>query len=88
MEKELIVGAATGADSELIPMAFNSLLGTKFKVIPGYQDGPRILLAMQRQEVLGPLRLVMVVGGLQHPEWIQRQDHQRAGAVCRHGMRT
>ena len=51
MEKELIVGASTGADFELAPHAFNNFLGTKFKIIPGYQDGPRILLAMQRSEV-------------------------------------
>ena len=51
MQKELIVGASTGADSELAPNAFNNLIGTRFKIIPGYQDGPRILLAMQRAEV-------------------------------------
>ena len=82
MEKELIVGAAAGADSELAPNAFNSLLGTKFKIISGYQDGPRILLAMQRQEVLRPLRLVVVVGGLAASRMGQGQDHQRAGAVA------
>jgi tripartite-type tricarboxylate transporter receptor subunit TctC len=71
MEKELIVGAATGADSELIPMAFNNLIGTKFKVIAGYQDGPRILLAMQRQEVLGRCGWSWSSVVVQHPEWIR-----------------
>jgi tripartite-type tricarboxylate transporter receptor subunit TctC len=71
MEKELIVGAAAGADSELIPMAFNSLIGTKFKVIPGYQDGPRILLAMQRLEVNGRCGWSWSSVVVQHPEWIR-----------------
>jgi tripartite-type tricarboxylate transporter receptor subunit TctC len=73
LERELIVGAATGADSELIPMAFNSLLGTKFRVIAGYQDGPRILLAMQRSEVNGRCGWSWSSVVVQHPEWIREK---------------
>ncbi len=73
MQKELIVGASAGADSELAPNAFNSLLGTKFKVIPGYQDGPRILLAMQRAEVLGRCGWSWSSVVSQHPEWIKEK---------------
>jgi tripartite-type tricarboxylate transporter receptor subunit TctC len=71
MEKELIVGAAAGADSELAPHAFNNLLGTKFKIISGYQDGPRILLAMERQEVNGRCGWSWSSVVVQHPEWIR-----------------
>jgi tripartite-type tricarboxylate transporter receptor subunit TctC len=71
MQKELIVGASTGADSELAPNAFNSLLGTKFKIIPGYQDGPRILLAMQRAEVVGRCGWSWSSVVSQHPEWVR-----------------
>ena len=71
MQKELIVGASTGADSELAPNAFNNLLGTKFKIIPGYQDGPRILLAMQRAEVLGRCGWSWSSVVSQHPEWVR-----------------
>jgi tripartite-type tricarboxylate transporter receptor subunit TctC len=71
MQKELIVGASAGADSELAPNAFNSLLGTKFKVIPGYQDGPRILLAMQRAEVVGRCGWSWSSVVSQHPEWVR-----------------
>jgi tripartite-type tricarboxylate transporter receptor subunit TctC len=73
MQKELIVGASAGADSELAPHAFNSLLGTKFKIIPGYQDGPRILLAMQRAEVLGRCGWSWSSVVSQHPEWIKEK---------------
>jgi tripartite-type tricarboxylate transporter receptor subunit TctC len=71
MQKELIVGASTGADSELAPRAFNNFLGTKFKVIPGYQDGTRILLAMQRQEVYGRCGWSWSSVVVQHPEWVK-----------------
>jgi tripartite-type tricarboxylate transporter receptor subunit TctC len=73
MEKELIVGAAAGADSELAPHAFNSFLGTRFKIIPGYQDGPRILLAMQRGEVHGRCGWSWSSVVVQHPEWIKER---------------
>lgn len=73
MEKELIVGGATGADSELAPHAFNNLLGTKFKVIAGYQDGPRILLAMEGQEVNGRCGWSWSSVVVQHPEWIKNK---------------
>ena len=73
MEQELIVGAAAGADSELAPHAFNNLLGTKFKVISGYQDGPRILLAMQRTEVHGRCGWSWSSVVSQHPEWIKEK---------------
>jgi tripartite-type tricarboxylate transporter receptor subunit TctC len=73
MAKELIVGAAAGADSERIPLAFNSFLGTRFKVIAGYQDGPRILLAMQRQEVLGRCGWSWSSVKVQHPEWVREK---------------
>jgi len=71
MQKELIVGASAGADSELAPNAFNNLLGTKFKIIPGYQDGPRILLAMQRAEVLGRCGWSWSSVVSQHPDWVK-----------------
>jgi tripartite-type tricarboxylate transporter receptor subunit TctC len=71
MEKELIVGAAAGADTELIPTALNSLLGTKFKIIAGYQDGPSILVALQRGEVHGRCGWSWSSIVSQHPEWIR-----------------
>jgi len=73
MERELIVGAAAGADSELAPHAFNNLLGTKFKIISGYQDGPRILLAMERTEVNGRCGWSWSSVVVQHPEWIKNK---------------
>ena len=82
MEKELIVGASAGADSEVAPHAFNNLLGTKFKVISGYQDGPRILLAMQRGEVNGRCGWSCSSVVVAASRMDQGQDHQHAGAVA------
>jgi hypothetical protein len=52
-EKELIVGGITGVDPEVTPRLYNSLLGTKFKVVTGYNSTAQIALAVERGEVHG-----------------------------------
>src|SRR5262245_45328779 len=52
-EKELIVGGIVGVDPETTPKLYNSLLGTRFKVVTGYNSTAQIALAMERVEVQG-----------------------------------
>ena len=52
-DKELIVGGITGVDPETTPRLYNSLLGTKFKVVTGYNSTAQIALAIERGEVQG-----------------------------------
>src|SRR3954466_1302565 len=52
-EKELIVGGIVGVDPETTPKLYNSLIGTKFKVVNGYNSTAEIALAMERGEVQG-----------------------------------
>jgi tripartite-type tricarboxylate transporter receptor subunit TctC len=51
---EMIVGG-TGPtiDTETSPRLMNSLIGTKFRVVSGYQGTTEVLLAMERGEVMG-----------------------------------
>ncbi len=51
--QELIVGAITGVDPETTPRLYNSLIGTKFKVVTGYSSTAQIALAIERGEVQG-----------------------------------
>jgi hypothetical protein len=51
--QELIVGAITGVDPETTPRLYNSLIGTKFKVVTGYNSTAQIALAVERGEVQG-----------------------------------
>jgi tripartite-type tricarboxylate transporter receptor subunit TctC len=71
MQKELIVGA-TAAGTTLVdfPLVTNKFLGTRFKVVRGYDSTPQINVAMERGEVEG-------IGGIgwqsvktQIPQWI------------------
>ena len=52
-DKELIVGGHAGVDPELTPRLYNAVLGTKFKIITGYNGTADIALAMERGEVFG-----------------------------------
>jgi hypothetical protein len=51
--RELIVGGITGVDPETTPKLYNSLIGTKFKVVSGYNSTSRIALAIESGELEG-----------------------------------
>jgi tripartite-type tricarboxylate transporter receptor subunit TctC len=51
-QKEVVAGASgKGAITYSFPAMLNEFLGTKFKIVPGYQGGNAINLAMERGEV-------------------------------------
>jgi hypothetical protein len=52
-EKELIVGGIVGVDPETTPRLYNSLIGTKFKIVTGYNSTAQVALAIERGEVQG-----------------------------------
>jgi tripartite-type tricarboxylate transporter receptor subunit TctC len=52
--REVVVGASGAAGGSVIgPAIYNAVLGTKFKIVYGYQGGAHIDLAMKRGEVEG-----------------------------------
>lgn len=54
MAHEVVVGASGAAGGSVIgPTIYNAVLGTKFKMVYGYQGGSHIDLAMKRGEVEG-----------------------------------
>jgi len=71
-QRELLVpGTGVGADSEILPLAFNRLAGTRFKIIEGYRDTPIAALAMERGELDGlaywSWSSIMAI----HPDWVR-----------------
>lgn len=55
--RELIAGGTGPTSSSVVmPRAMNQLLGTRFKVVPGYKGSADISLAMERGEVHGQVR--------------------------------
>ena len=54
--EEVVYGATSlGTDTGLFPIVMNKLLGTKFKVVPGYKSSTEVDLAMQRGEAQGKI---------------------------------
>ena len=59
-DKELIVGGITGVDPETTPRLYNSLIGTKFKVVTGYNSTAADRAGDRARRGPGHRRLVVV----------------------------
>jgi tripartite-type tricarboxylate transporter receptor subunit TctC len=70
-ERELIVGGHTGVDPELTPRLYNAVLGTKFKIVTGYNGTADIGLAIERGEVEGIGDWSWSSLKKQKPDWIR-----------------
>src|SRR5262249_44575045 len=66
----LVPGTGAGADSEIIPHAFNNLAGTKFKIVAGYRDTSEGALAMERGELDGLAYWSWSAIMAAHPDWV------------------
>lgn len=67
----LVPGTGAGADSEIMPLAFNRLAGTKFKIVEGYRDTAVAALAMERGELDGLAYWSWSAITAAHPDWVR-----------------
>ena len=67
----LVPGTGAGADSEILPVAFNRLAGTRFKIIEGYRDTSVAALAMERGELDGLAYWSWSSIMTTHPDWVR-----------------
>ncbi len=70
-DKELIVGGVVNVDPETTARLYNDLLGTKFKLVNGYNGTTDVGLAMERGEVQGIADWSWSSLNTQHPEWLR-----------------
>ena len=69
--KELIVGAtAPGTTMVDFPLITNAILGTKFKIVRGYEGTPQINNAIERGELEGEGGIGWAAVKAQVPQWI------------------
>jgi tripartite-type tricarboxylate transporter receptor subunit TctC len=70
--REVIVAAA-GATSNtaIVPRALNAVIGTRFKVIAGYDTGAGLTLAVERREAEGICGLSWSTMKASRPQWIR-----------------
>lgn len=71
MKREIAVGSTgPGSRTQTYPQALNDLVGTKFKIVPGYPGGNEITLALQKGELDGYCG--WAVGSIRQraPQWL------------------
>jgi len=71
--KELIVGGIVGVDPETTPRLYNSLIGTRFKVVNGYNSTAEIALAVERGEVQGMGDFSWSSLKVVRPQWLREK---------------
>jgi tripartite-type tricarboxylate transporter receptor subunit TctC len=70
-QKELIVGAtAPGTTMVDFPLITNAILGTKFRIVRGYEGTPQINNAIERGEIEGEGGIGWAAVKAQVPQWI------------------
>src|SRR5882757_8520766 len=69
-EKELVLGTS-GTSNLDFPLALNAVLGTRMKLVRGYNGTSSIMLAMERGEIAGMCRMVYAALQVAHPDWLR-----------------
>jgi len=69
----LTPGTGAGADSEIMPLAFNSLAGARFKLIKGYKGTSEAALAVERGELDGIAYWSLGSLATLHQHWIDNK---------------
>jgi tripartite-type tricarboxylate transporter receptor subunit TctC len=69
-EKELVLGTS-GTSNLDFPLALNAVLGTKMKLVRGYNGTSSIMLAMERGEIGGMCGMVYAALQAAHPDWLR-----------------
>jgi tripartite-type tricarboxylate transporter receptor subunit TctC len=70
--KEFVIGAS-GTSNLDFPLAINAVLGTRMKIVRGYNGTSSIMLAMERGEVQGMCGMVYAAMQTSHPDWLRER---------------
>jgi tripartite-type tricarboxylate transporter receptor subunit TctC len=72
LKHELVVGGTgTGGNAHIYPKVLNAVLGTKFKLIPGYPGSTEALLAIERGETEAFCSMGFVTLEYTKPTWLR-----------------
>ena len=71
MKREIVIGAtAPTGTSVMTPVALNNIVGTRFKIVQGYQDTTNEYLALERGEIEGMSNAIWSQLKRSHPQWL------------------
>jgi len=71
-DKEMIL-AASGTSNLDFPLALNAVLGTKIRIVRGYNGTSSMMLALERGEVQGMCGMVYAAVQTAHPDWLAQK---------------
>jgi tripartite-type tricarboxylate transporter receptor subunit TctC len=84
-QKELIVGAtAPGTTMVDFPLITNAILGTKFRIVRGYEGTPQINNAIERGEIEGEGGIGWAAIKAQVPQWI---TENKIKVIAQYGLK-
>jgi len=84
-QKELIVGATTpGTTMVDFPLIANAILGTRFKIVRGYEGTPQINHAIERGEIDGQGGVGWAAVKAQVPQWI---SEKKIRVIAQYGLK-
>jgi tripartite-type tricarboxylate transporter receptor subunit TctC len=69
-DKEMILAASGGTSNQDFPIALNAVLGTRIKIVRGYNGSSAMMLAMERREVEGICGTLYAGMKAAHPDWL------------------
>lgn len=75
MKQEMVVaGTGAGSDTDTWPIILNELIGTKFKLVTGYQGTKETVMAVERGEAHGRCTFSLSALKTAKPDWLA--DHK------------
>lgn len=66
-------GEGAASDPDVFSFTLNNILGTKIRLVTGYQGTAEIVLAMERGEIHGICGMSLSTIKIQHPDWIEKK---------------
>jgi tripartite-type tricarboxylate transporter receptor subunit TctC len=72
MKREMVVaGTGAGSDTDTWPVILNELIGTKFKLVTGYQGTKETVIAIERGEANGRCTFSLSAIKTAKPDWLR-----------------
>jgi tripartite-type tricarboxylate transporter receptor subunit TctC len=85
MRKEVVVGATTAGTTMVdFPLVTNKIIGTRFKIVRGYESTPQINVAIERGELEGNAGIGWQSVKTQTPSWIA---DKKIKVIAQYGLR-
>ena len=67
----IVAGTGAGSDTDTWPVILNELIGTKFKLVTGYQGTQETVIAIERGEAHGRCTFSLSAIKTAKPDWLR-----------------